>query len=213
MFTGIIKELGTVREFARHGGMRRLTIESSAIADSVKVGDSVAVNGACLTATKIAGGRIFFDILEETMRKSSFFGLKINDRVNLEDALKAGEPLGGHFVQGHVDCVGSIKRIEKNADSYSLTFSIPERFGDLVVDKGSVAIDGVSLTVGDRSSGTFTVYIIPHTLKCTALAFKRTGDPVNIEFDILGKYITRHLSQSAPKITVTEEFLKEKGFI
>ena len=191
MFTGIIKELGRVRNISGLGKLYRLQVAAKDIIDRAVIGDSIALNGVCLTLTEKNGNALSFDVMGETMKWTNLSKLKYGDQVNLEDSLKVGGSLGGHFVSGHIDCVGRIKDITRASDDVSIEVIFPERYGGLVVDKGSIALDGVSLTISKAGKNSVVVYIIPHTLKATALGFKKTGDDVNIEFDIIGKYVAK----------------------
>jgi riboflavin synthase len=189
MFTGIVKSLGKVRRISGLGGIYKLSIEAKDITLGLNIGDSVAINGACLTLTGKDKNVMDFDVMGETFKRTNFSKLKIGESVNLEDALRAGDPLGGHFVAGHIDCVGRIREIRRAGDNYSIEVALPAEYKKLVVEKGSIALDGVSLTVGVVGNGSAVIHIIPHTLKVTTLGSKRPGDEVNIEFDIIGKYI------------------------
>jgi riboflavin synthase len=211
MFTGLVKEPGKVSRISRAGNIYKIAIEAKAISKAAKVGDSIAVNGACLTVTEKNGAVLFFDAVEETMQRTSLGSLKEGSIVNLEDSLKVGDRIGGHFVLGHVDCLGRITDIKKGDKEASIELSIPEKFAGLVVEKGSVAIDGISLTVGEVRRGSFKAFIIPHTMEVTTLKDKKAGSEVNVEFDVLGKYIVRQKELGSPGLT--EEFLKEQGFI
>lgn len=211
MFTGLIAEMGIVRDFARSGGLYRLEVGSNVIFEDAVTGDSVSINGACLTLTGKKPGVLCFDVMEETVRRTSLSSLGAGDKVNMEGALKAGKALGGHFVLGHVDCVGTIRRIEDSRGEHVLEIGFPQEFNHLVVEKGSIALDGVSLTVGEAGRGSLRVYIIPHTLKMTNLGARRERDKVNIEFDIIGKYLSRFRSLDKTS-GVTEQFLKQMGF-
>ena len=211
MFTGLVRELGSVRALTRSGDVYRLEVDSAVISESAVTGDSVSVNGVCLTLVEKKPGTLAFDVMEETIRRTALSSIKSRDKVNLEDPLKAGKALGGHFVLGHVDCVGTIKRIENRSSDHAIEIGFPGEFDHLVVDKGSVALDGISLTVGEAGHGSFRVYIIPHTLKMTNLAARREGDKVNVEFDIIGKYLARFRDLDK-RGGVTEQFLKQMGF-
>ena len=189
MFTGIIKEIGRVHGLSGLGNIYKLSIEAKDIAGGLTVGDSVAVNGACLTLTGKNKNILEFDVMAETIRNTDLGKLRSGDTVNLEDALKAASPVGGHFVTGHIDCVGRIRDIKRSADEVSIEITFPEEYNALVVRKGSIALDGISLTVGKAVKNNVIVYIIPHTLKMTALGARKIGDEVNIEFDLIGKYI------------------------
>jgi len=211
MFTGIVQELGTVERIERSGGIYRLGIRSGNIHKDAGIGDSVSVNGACLTVVSRKGDVLNFDVMAETIRSTGLAGLKPGDRVNLEGSLKANGTLGGHFVLGHIDCVGVIKDIIRTGGEFTLRIGIPDGFDHLIVDKGSISIDGVSLTVGRADSNTFDVHIIPHTLKSTTLGIKKSGDTVNLEFDILGKYIAK-ARDTAGRSRISEKFLRNNGF-
>ena len=211
MFTGIVKEIGIIDKIRRIGAARRLAVASKDIFKTVPVGGSVAVNGVCLTVVDKKQGMLSFDVVEETLRRSNLAYLRERDRVNLEDSLKAGDPLSGHFVLAHVDCVGDIVDMQKSGRDFSIKIKIPDGFDRFVVEKGSVALDGVSLTIGDVEEGRFCVYLIPHTLKATTLGSKKVGDKTNVEFDILGKYAIKAGGLEGDP-NLTESFLKEHGF-
>jgi riboflavin synthase len=188
MFTGIIKELGVIHRISGMGNIRKLSVEAKDIVPGTKIGDSVAVNGVCLTMTGKNKNILDFDVMSETARTTNISRLGPGGVVNLEAALKAGDPFGGHFVTGHVDCVGRVRSVIRTGDNYSIKVFFPEEYKRLVVEKGSIALDGISLTVGRVEGNNVTVYIIPHTLKTTTLGSKGAGHEVNIEFDIMGKY-------------------------
>lgn len=214
MFTGIIKEMGRVGRIEKKGGIVSIMVSSREVVRGLNIGDSVAVNGVCLTAVKIAQSAVTFDVMEETVRRSTLAHLKEGDNINLEGSMRADGVFGGHFVQGHIDCVGTIRDINKKGDNFSIDISVPDGFSGLYVDKGSVAIDGVSLTIGECKDNGFNVYLIPHTLGASTLGSRRAGDKINVEFDIIGKYIaktTAHMGRTS--IKVTEKFLEDKGFI
>jgi len=189
MFTGIVKELGNVRRISGLGGIYKLSIEAKDAAIGLNIGDSLSVNGVCLTLTGKDKNVLDFDVMGETFKRTNFSSLKIGEAVNLEPALRAGDPLGGHFVTGHIDCVGKIREIRRAGDNYSIEIVFSGEYKKYVVEKGSISLDGISLTVGRIGDGSAVVHIIPHTLKATTLGSKRSGDEVNIEFDIIGKYI------------------------
>ena len=190
MFTGIIKEIGKIHRISGLGNSYKLSVEAKDIVLEVKIGDSVAVNGVCLTLTGKNKNVLDFDVMGETAKRTNISKLRIGGIVNLEGALKAGDPLGGHFVTGHIDCTGRIRDVGRMGDNYSIKVSFPEEHKRLIVEKGSITLDGISLTVGKVEGSNVIVYIIPHTLKTTTLGSKIAGDEVNIEFDIIGKYIT-----------------------
>ena len=195
MFTGIVEAVGTIAALERRGEGLRLAVEAPAVAAGVAVGDSVAVNGACLTVVSVGDGVLALDAVRETLERTSLGGLAPGARVNLERPLRADGRLDGHIVQGHVDATGRVERLERHGDDVRLFVACDPDFADLLVPKGSVAIDGVSLTVvGLRPRG-FDVVLIPHTLAATTLGERRPGDPVNLEADILGKYVKRYVEQ------------------
>lgn len=219
MFTGLIETVGKVTRFAPSGAAARLTVDAGRdIAGDVKPGESVAVNGACLTATRIAGGAVEFDVSAETLRVSTVGRLKPGDRVNLERSLRAGDRLGGHFVLGHVDVVGEIVRLAETPGQWTLEVRVPSSASALLVPKGSVAVDGISLTVASLEGDRFSAAIIPTTLRETNLQKKSAGDAVNVELDVLGKYVARLLgrmgaeAEGSPKDGLTLDFLSRHGF-
>lgn len=214
MFTGIIIELGKVYEINRIAQGARLKIFSEKLITDI--GDSISVNGVCLTISEIdkEKGILSFDVSHETLQKTTLGELKKNDPVNLEPALTLQAPLGGHLVSGHVEGVGVIKKIEKIGNDLKIEISTPEEILKYCIKKGSIAVDGVSLTIVDLFSSSFTVVIIPHTAKMTTLRFKKAGDRVNLESDIIAKYIEKFVTQS---INIKEERLlgklKDYGYI
>lgn len=211
MFTGIVQEIGVVRSVEKTGDSFKLRVTSSLVSRDIKIGQSVSVNGTCLTAVSGDKTELVFDIMAETLRSTSLASVRPGERVNLEGALKAGGALDGHIVLGHVDCVGVIRSIKSSGNEFVISVEYPARFNDLIVEKGSVAVDGVSLTVNNPGYDMFEVHLIPHTLKATSLNSKRPGDGVNLEFDILGKYIERRNS-SGGSGRLTEEYLRSNGF-
>jgi len=211
MFTGLIEEVGTVRNLTR-GTVGRLTIAAPAVAGGAQVGDSVAVNGACLTVTSVVDGQLTFDAVPETFSRTTLGELRPGDRVNLESSLKAGEHIGGHFVQGHVDGVGTILTSRSLGQSRVIRINAPGDVLRYVVEKGSIAVDGISLTVASCDDMGFTVAVVPHTLESTTLSMKQPGDRVNLEADILGKYVEKMLGRMQAS-SVTEELLRDAGFM
>jgi riboflavin synthase len=196
MFTGLVEALGTVEHIEPDGtGGRRLTVVEPEIANDLLVGASIAVNGACLTVVESSGGRFHLQVSPETLGCTNLGELKPGDRVNLERALRAGDRLGGHIVQGHVDGVGRIERREPQGEWEVIWFRCPAELAAQMVRKGSVAVDGVSLTVVDVVADGFSVALIPHTLALTTLGFKGPSATVNLETDILAKYVWRCLEQ------------------
>lgn len=189
MFTGIVEELGTVAAIEDQGDAIRLTVRADAVMDDAGLGDSIAVNGCCLTVSTLEDGCWTADVMQETLDKTSLGGLTVGDRVNLERAATLATRLGGHLVQGHVDGVGTIL-LRQPRDHWDLvTVGLPEPLAPYLVDKGSIAVDGVSLTVVEASPDRFTVSLIPETLARTTLGTRAVGDPVNIETDVIAKHV------------------------
>ncbi|MDO9514847.1 MAG: riboflavin synthase [Syntrophales bacterium] len=210
MFTGIVNSAGTVKDVARRGEDALLAISTSMGLDDVKIGDSIAVNGACLTVVAVAKDSFSADVSAETLAKTTLKWLKIGDKVNLERALTLNTPLGGHFVLGHVDCVGDIRERKERSNSIIFGVEIGEETGRYIVQKGSIALDGISLTVNQYEKNRFYVNIIPHTARETTLGFKKAGDRVNVETDILGKYVERFVH---PDRGINDDFLSKHGFL
>ena len=183
MFTGLIQDVGTVETITRHGKEARLTIRTILSMDDWKIGDSVAVNGTCLTVTAMEQGHFATDLSDETLKRTGFAQAKSGDRVNLELALRFSDRLGGHLVQGHVDGVGRLVARRKVGDGWELTYELPEALLDTVVEKGSITIDGVSLTIAALDDSRVMIAVIPHTADQTNLLDRRVGDGVNIETD------------------------------
>lgn len=192
MFTGIIEGLGSIVMFDKKTSNRsaaKMKIKLDKIAKGLKVGDSVSINGVCLTAVSISKGITEFEMIGETIKKTNLGSLERGDRVNIERSLKVGERLEGHFVLGHVDGVGIISKIEKQTNQIQIWIKVPKELSKHVIKKGSITVDGISLTIVDKLKDQFSVSIIPHTMQVTNLGYKKIGDKVNIETDILGKYI------------------------
>ena len=215
MFTGIIEELGTVERVTRGRVSAVIAIRAEHILSDLKIGDSVAVNGVCLTATGLTGHGFTADVMHETLDRSALAGLGPGSRVNLERAMAANGRFGGHIVAGHVDGVGTIAAIEKDDNAIWFTITAPAQVLRYVVEKGSIAIDGISLTVARVETDRFAVSVIPHTAAVTLLGRRRVGDRVNLESDIIGKYVER-LLRPAPEekgqSRLTMEFLTQHGF-
>lgn len=188
MFTGIIEALGTVKAISHKGNLTVLSLKASRVAEEAKIGESIAVNGVCLTAVKAEKDILSFELLNETVQLTNLGKLKLGEKVNLERSLKIGERLSGHFVTGHIDCIGVIRRKAHISGNLCFEIAIPKEFLRFIVPKGSIAVDGISLTVVSKHSNTFSIYIIPHTLQNTTLGFKAPSALVNIECDILAKY-------------------------
>jgi riboflavin synthase len=191
MFTGIVEETGRVASFTQAGDAWKLSIAARLVPGDVAVGASVAVNGCCLTVTGFDAGHLRFDVLEETRRLTNFAQLAPGSAVNLERSLRADSRLGGHFVSGHIDAPGHIELIEPRGQDHYLRVRVPAGQGRYLVYKGSVAIDGISLTVAEVQGDSFAVWLIPHTLAVTNLGEKRANDIVNLEFDLLAKYLEK----------------------
>ncbi len=193
MFTGLIEEVGSVLEFARNDRGTQLQIVAPRLSEEIQIGDSLAINGCCLTVAALRGDKVAFDLLEETLQRTNLKALRPNDRVNLERALAADGRLGGHFVQGHVDCPARILVFKETGADWRLEVELPPEFARYVARKGSIALNGVSLTVADVSEKSFTVWIIPHTRTQTNLHTAQPGQLVNLEFDLIAKYLERML--------------------
>ena len=194
MFTGIVEDTGRLESLERRTAAWRLVVGAPGAVSRVGTGDSVAVNGCCLTVVGREDGRLHFDLLEETLRLTHFPRLGAGARVNLERSLAVGDRLGGHFVTGHVDGVGEIEAYEPRGADHYLRVRGPAASGRLLIHKGSIAVDGISLTVAEVSGDAFAAWIIPHTRAVTDLAEKKRGDWVNLEFDMLGKYVEKLLA-------------------
>jgi len=191
VFTGIIRELGRVDAVDGGADGVRLTVEAAGTAAQAATGDSVSIDGVCLTAVSIDDGRIAFDAVPETLTRTTLGRLSAGDHVNIEPALRAGEPLGGHYVQGHVDAVGRVRSAEPEGDGLRTWIDAPDEVLRYCVEKGSVGVDGVSLTVAALDQAGFAVALIPHTLEVTTLGALEPGDEVNLEADVLAKYVER----------------------
>lgn len=214
MFTGIIEEVGVVKKIDRKSGMARLTVGADTVIEDIKVGDSVACNGACLTVVDLGQDRISFDIMKETLERTNLGKAKVGEVVNLERSLRAGDRLSGHILSGHIDGMGTL--VTKQFDGRNLVLRIATSADIMryLVPKGSIACDGISLTISDLTKDYFTVHIIPHTLTMTNIDSKKVADILNIEVDLLGKYIYRYLAEKKTESPgITKEFLAEYGFI
>ena len=215
MFTGIIEEIGTVTAARRGAQSSSLSIAGKVIFDDLRMGDSVAVNGVCLTVTGFGSGLFTADVMHETLNRSSLGELKNGSRVNLERAMSADGRFGGHMVSGHIDGTGRIARIRKDDNAVWYTVSASEHLLRYIIEKGSIAMDGISLTVAAVSGSSFSVSVIPHTAACTTLSKRTAGDTVNLETDMVGKYIEKLLTpQGAQKTnsSITPEFLAKCGY-
>ena len=192
MFTGIVEEVGKVLSVEEG----RLVVEASLALEGLKVGDSIAVNGACLTAVEVGAGSFRADISPETVRRTNLGRLRVGSGVNLERPLAAGDRMGGHIVQGHVDGTGAVRSFKPERDTVMVTFSVPRKLTPYIVEKGFISVDGASLTVVKRGASSFSVAVIPYTLDHTVLRERQKGDRVNLEVDILAKYVESLLNRS-----------------
>jgi riboflavin synthase len=193
MFTGIVEELGTVAQLEQQSDAVRLTVRAATVLADAEPGDSIAVNGCCLTVSERTEHSFTADVMAETLAKTGLGALGTGDRVNLERAVTAGTRLGGHLVQGHVDAVAHVVRRDPGEHWDVVTVSLPDQLAPYLVDKGSITVDGVSLTVVEVGNDAFTVSLIPETLRRTTLGFREPGDAVNLEVDVIGKYVARQL--------------------
>jgi len=198
MFTGIVETVGIIEKVEPGDDLTRLIVGAESIAEGVKLGDSIAVNGGCLTVTSLLDGRFAFEAIPETMERTNLGDLKVGSRVNLERAMRAGDRLDGHIVQGHVDGVGTVRAVIQDGNDVRLQLDCDPELADCVVEKGSIAIDGVSLTVSALLPSGFEVALIPHTLEVTTLSDRQIHDRVNLEADVLGKYVKRYLERMLP---------------
>jgi riboflavin synthase len=212
VFTGIIVEIGEVVALERRWGIIRLSLNSQEVIKDAKIGDSISVNGTCLTVVEIKGSTMSFDLSDETMRATNLGLLKPGGLVNLEPSLRPDSKIGGHFVSGHVDGIGRIKSKTKIGDTFKFEIEVPEEILYFLIEKGSIAVDGISLTIVNILKKGFTVIIIPHTAKLTTLGLKGSGDTVNIEVDMIGKYVAKFLS-TEKKGSGFMKTLIEEGFI
>ena len=214
MFTGLIEETGTVCEACRNGNASFIRIAAEKVLEGTKVGDSIAVNGVCLTVTEHDGKIFRADVMNETLSRSSLGTLKQGSKVDLERAMSAEGRFGGHIVSGHIDGTGTVSDIKQDGIAVRYTISADEKLLRYIVEKGSVTLDGISLTVAAVTDTDFTVSVIPHTAEQTILPYKKVGDIINIETDIIGKYVEKLLRPAEPKKSgVTMEQLMKNGFI
>jgi len=214
MFTGIIKEIGTIEEINKRGTTNRLVVKTDSLPKAAEIGNSVSVDGTCLTVVDKSQTLLHFDLMRESLKTTTLGLIKKKDKVNLEPSLRAEkDSLGGHIVSGHIDEVGVIKRITRQGERPSqFLIGVSQKAQSLLVKKGSVAVNGISLTVNGIGKDFFQIDIIPHTLKETTMGLKKIGDKVNIEFDIIGKYALKNAAKFKSN-GINEEFLKEHGFI
>lgn len=217
MFTGLVAELGTVQRLARQGNSYHLTVDAKKVLNNLKIGDSVAVNGACLTVVRMDEGGFTADVMPETVRLTNIGSLQPGSKVNLERTLRLCDGLDGHIVSGHVEGLGTIAEQRTEGIAVVVTIATPYELLKYIIKKGSIAIDGISLTVTEVTDTSFSVSLIPHTAKETTLGFKKVGDSVNLETDILGKYVERMLTwkqkQEKQADTLDKNMLLENGFL
>ncbi len=215
MFTGIIEEIGKVTQIQKGTHSAILQIQAKIVLEQLKIGDSVAVNGVCLTVTSISSHSFTADVMHETLNRSALSGLTCGSSVNLERAMPANGRFDGHIVAGHVDGIGKVMQIRRDDNAVWFTIQANSSIMYYIVEKGSIAIDGISLTVASLSADFFCVSVIPHTAKVTTLGMRKIGDTVNLENDIIGKYVEKFLMPTAPtsqKNTFTREWLLQHGY-
>jgi riboflavin synthase len=221
MFTGIIEGLGTIAGIRSSGQGKRLTVEADFSLDQSKIGDSLCVSGACLTAVKIDGKRFEVDVSPETLQITTFGQAKVGERLNIERALRLSDRIDGHLVSGHIDGVGTVKKRESLGNAIIVTIGVDTSLTQYMIAKGSVAMDGISLTINARESDNFSVSVIPYTAKLTTIGFKNKGDRVNIETDMIGKYVERFISgrpgrskeNRSNQASIDHAYLVKTGFI
>lgn len=217
MFTGIIEEIGTIKNINTNGVSAQLNIASNIVLEGTKIGDSIAVNGVCLTVTSLTSNSFTADIMAETLRRSNLGNLVPQSKVNLERAMIANGRFGGHIVSGHIDGTGTIIETKPEGNAIWVKIKTSSEILKYIIQKGSITIDGISLTVAKITDQDFSVSIIPHTAENTTLLQKKVGEVVNLENDIVGKYVEKLLSfqnknQEKPQSRITEEFLRQNGF-
>jgi len=221
MFTGIIEGLGNIAAIRSSGQGKRVAIEADFSLDQTKIGDSISVSGACLTAVKIEDRRFEVDVSPETLKTTTFDQAKVGDRVNLERAMRFSDRIDGHLVSGHIDGTGIVKQREILGNAVIVTIAVAESLTRYMIAKGSVAMDGISLTINSCDAGSFSISVIPLTAKLTTIGFKKRGDRVNIETDMIGKYVERFLTgvsqtgkdQILKRSTIDQDYLIKTGFI
>lgn len=214
MFTGIVEEMGRIVKVERGISSIKLTIEGKRVLERISLGDSIAVNGVCLTVTRFNDRQFTADVMPETLRRTNLKDARPGDRVNLERALTPSSFIGGHLVSGHIDGTGSIGDIKKEDNAIWLKVEAPHEIMEYIIPKGSIAVDGASLTVARVDKEAFWVSLIPHSAAVTTLGFKKPGDRVNIECDMIGKYVKKFVDRAVrqPGRSLTREFLQEHGF-
>ena len=213
MFTGIIEEIGSVKRVSVGGKSGSIEIAAKKVLDGTKVGDSIAVNGVCLTVTSLGSSSFTADVMAETLRRSSLGSLSLGNGVNLERAMAADGRFGGHLVSGHIDGTGTISKMQKEENAVWVYIQANSEILNLIVEKGSIAIDGISLTVAGVSDSEFSVSVIPHTAKETTLLSKKAGDTVNLENDIIGKYVKKLLGGRSLGASEASDSVKDDKFL
>lgn len=210
MFTGLIQEIGHVKSIVKRSGNSAITISSDKLISKLDIGFSIAINGVCLTVTELSRDQFTVEAIEETLSRTNIGQLGGGSRVNLEAPLKVDDLLHGHLVQGHIDCTGTVSRIAP-ADGHKIfTIDYPGEYGKFLIEKGSIAVDGISLTIVELSGNRFTVALIPHTIENTNFKYRKSGEAVNLEFDLIAKYLEK--MAEPPNREITVNFLKEHGF-
>ena len=212
MFTGLIEEIGFLRKKETTAKGMRLEVEASQVLQGSQIGDSIAVNGVCLTVVKLSGNSFTAEAVAETVSHTTVPQWRVGDRLNLERALALGSRMGGHWVQGHVDGTGVITKLLKHEDEIRITVNCGKEIMRYIIYKGSIAVDGISLTVAKRTEEAFAVAVIPHTWENTNLKGKKTGDKVNLETDLIAKYVEQFLSRNQQESGLSEETLRRAGF-
>jgi riboflavin synthase len=211
MFTGIVEEMGSVKALRRDAGGARLTISASTVLGNTALGDSISVNGVCLTVVEKGPAEFSADVAQETLKVTNLGDLRVGQQVNLERALQLSARIGGHLVTGHVDAVGRIREKRQEGNSWRIFIEAPDAALRYVIKKGSIAVDGISLTVAEAEKTGFSVAMIPHTAKLTTLGYKAAGDSVNLETDVIGKYVEKLMSGRVEG-GVSLDMLKKNGF-
>lgn len=212
MFTGLIEEIGTIEQIQKHRGTLRFTLSVKEVVKDLAIDDSVALNGVCLTVVEFSKSNFQVEAVEETLNKTTFGSLKNGSQINLERSLRFSDRMGGHFVQGHVDAVGEVAAVQRQEGGVLLSIKLPAHLLKYVISEGSIAIDGVSLTIARLKENQITISLIPHTLDKTTLANLKVADNVNIEVDLIGKYVERILTRPNQS-KISEEWLEERGYL
>lgn len=218
MFTGLIEDLGTIREIGRKNGSFVIKVDTDLDLSDSKIGDSISISGICLTVVDLEKNSFSFDVSPETMSRTLLKNLGRGDKVNLERAMKLNDRFGGHIVSGHIDGTGTILNKTEEGNSIKIEIEVATGLSRYIVEKGSVAVDGVSMTVNGCREGSFTINVIPHTAEYTTLILKKMGDKINVETDLIGKYVEKILNQTgvvdnSQKKDIDYKFLEESGFI